>query len=314
MRKPSLPHLLALVSCSLTACVAATPTHTATPTEVGATKVSARPSTGTLVAVVDGQSIEFDALRPALIELAGSTALRDAIVDQRLAARLAARGQHLDAQAIERERALLLDALHADRERAMELLGEIRTRQGLGEIRFAALLRRNAGLRALVASSVTMDDEGIENAFDMLHGAKRVARLAVLASLADAERFCSDATQSNFAELASTRSLDESAHRGGLLLPVARRDPSVPQGVRAALFITPVGSISTPTLDGSKFVVLQVLSETPADGVTREASRARCEELLRRSRERLLMDALARELAQESGVTIFDRAFDRAQR
>jgi hypothetical protein len=32
--------------------------------------------------------------------------------------------------------------------------------------------------------------------------------------------------------------------------------------------------------------------------------------MLRISRERLLMDALARELASLEGVTIFDRAFD----
>ena len=49
-----------------------------------------------------------------------------------------------------------------------------------------------------------------------------------------------------------------------------------------------------------------------ADGVTLDASRARCEAMVRLSRERLLMEALARELSSLERVTVFDRAFDGA--
>jgi hypothetical protein len=70
--------------------------------------------------------------------------------------------------------------------------------------------------------------------------------------------------------------------------------------------------VSPPILDEARFYVVTVISEQPADGVTREASHDACEKALRLSRERLLMDALARELASLEGVTVFDRAFDRA--
>jgi parvulin-like peptidyl-prolyl isomerase len=265
---------------------------------------------GGLVAMVDGKAIDFAALRPALVELAGQTALRDAVVDRRLAARLRGAGITVTDEHIERERALLLETLSPDAERARELLLGIRARQGLGESRFRALLARNAGLRALVEREVRLDDEGIANAFDVLHGPKRTARIAVVASLADAERLIADRAARLFADLAVERSLDESAARGGLLAPMARRDPSYPEPLRAAIFATAVGATSAPVLDGARYYVVEVLGESPADGTTPEAARAACERLLRLARERLLMDALARDLGALEGVTVFDRAFD----
>jgi hypothetical protein len=273
----------------------------------------------TLVAIIDGRtSIEAAEIEPSLVEIGGQTALREQIVDARLARRLAAAGIAVDKARLEREERLLLETLSDDASRAVELLGEIRVRQGLGPVRFAALLKRNAGLRALVEKEVSIDDEGLANMFDMLHGPKRVARIAVLASLGDAQRFAADAEAGDggdggvgrFAELAVERSLDESAARGGLLAPIARRDPSYPEALRAAIFATEVGKISAPALDGARFYVVLVTAANAADGITPADARARCERMLRLSRERLLMDALARELANPEGVTIFDRAYD----
>lgn len=263
------------------------------------------------MAIVDGNPIGFAALRSALVEMSGETALREAVVDARIARRLAEAGIVIGDSEAAREQAILLEALSPDRERALELLGEVRARQGLGDARFAALVRRNAGLRALVAREVVVDDAGLAATFDTLHGPKRRARIAVLASLADAERFRADIEAGRaFAELAAERSRDESAARGGLIGPLARRDPSYPEAVRAAVFATDVGRTSPPVLDGPRFHVVQVIDALPADGTSPEAARARCEEALRRARERLLMDALARDLASREGVTVFDRAFD----
>jgi hypothetical protein len=271
------------------------------------------PASG-LVAIADGDAIEFDSVRAALVERAGAQVLRDALVDARLARRLRGAAISIDDTAVARERALLLETLSSDPARATELLGAIRRREGLGPQRFEALLRRNAGLRALVAPSVAIDDEGLRNAFDMLHGAKRVARVAVLSSLADAERFAADVRAGgDFAKLATERSLDEGAARGGLLAPVARRDPSYPEALRAAIYATELGKASNPILDAGRFLVTMPIEETPADGVAPEAARDECARMLRISRERLLMDALARELSSLDGVTIFDRGFDGAR-
>ena len=301
---------------------AQTPSAPTTPSRTDAavrTAAAVRTDAAVLVAIVDGrEAIDAAALTPALHEIGGATALREAIVDVRLVRRLSSAGIAIDSARITREEELLLETLDLSRERALDLLGEIRDRQGLGPRRFAALLARNAGLRALVEREVKIDDDGLENMFDLLHGPKRVARIAVLASLADAQRFGDDASRtdagttgaSRFAELAVERSLDESASRGGLLAPVARRDPSYPEVLRAAIYSTPPGTISAPILDGSRFYMVMVVEERPADGTTLADARPRCERLLRISRERLLMDALARELASPEGVTIFDRGYD----
>lgn len=272
-------------------------------------------STDALAAIVDGDALASDTVRRAAYEMAGATALREAVLDARLAKRLARDGVRVDRAMIDRERALLLESLSADGARALELLGEIRARQGLGPARFEALLARNAGLRALVARAVEIDEAGVAAIFDMRHGARRVARVAVLANLADAERLRADALAGRaFADLAFERSLDATAPRGGLLEPLARRDPSYPEALRAAIWSTAVGEVSAAALDGGRVFVVEVLEERPADGVLPEADRDACERLLRLSRERLLMEALARELSDLEGVTIFDRALDGAVR
>ncbi|MFM1868354.1 MAG: hypothetical protein RL591_1762 [Planctomycetota bacterium] len=261
--------------------------------------------------MLDGQAIEWSELRASMAELAGQQVLRDAVLDIRLARRLREQSIAINDEQVAREESILLDALSPDRTRAVELLGAIRQRQGLGSVRFAALLKRNAGLRALVARDVRVDEVGIANAFDMLHGTKRVARLAVLTSLPDAERFVSDVNAGrSFIDLAVERSLDDGAARGGLLAPIARRDPSYPEGLRAAIYATKIGGISAPILENGRFFVVTVMEERPSDGTTLESARVRCEEVVRRSQERLLMDALARELSELNGVTIFDRTFD----
>jgi parvulin-like peptidyl-prolyl isomerase len=273
---------------------------------------------GDLVALVDGNAIEWRALRTPIVEAAGAVVLRDAVLDARLARRLAAEGRTVTAEMVEREREvlleLLLETLDADRERALDLLAGLRARQGLGPVRFEALLRRNAGLRAIVARSVQLDQAGLDSMYDLRHGPKRVARVAVLASLAEAERFRADLAAGggagDFARLAVERSLDESAARGGLLAPIARRDPSYPETLRATIYATAVGAVSEPALDGARFFVVEVLEERAGDGADPKAVEAACAQYLRLSRERLLMDALARELSSLEGVTVFDRAFD----
>lgn len=300
--------LAPLLAAVLLSGCAAEPARTVPAPAVSTPPVAARSTE--LVAMVDGVSIGFGELRPSMVESAGTAALRDRVVDVRLSARLKSAGIAVDAAMVAREEAVLLETLDPKQDRARELLLEIRGRQGLGEVRFAALLRRNAGLRALVAPAIRIDDEGVENIFDSLHGAKRTARIAVVASLSDAERFAAEVPAKGFATLAAERSSDGSAARGGLLAPIARRDPSYPETVRAAIFATAVGTTSAPVLDGSRFFIVEVIGETPADGTPRESVRAECERLLRLSRERLMMDALARELASLDGVTVFDRSFD----
>ena len=67
-----------------------------------------------------------------------------------------------DAAAVAQEKTILLEALDpSNPQRAAEFLKEIRRREGLGPVRFAALLRRNAGLRAMIQEEIQINEEAI---------------------------------------------------------------------------------------------------------------------------------------------------------
>ncbi len=264
-----------------------------------------------LIALVDGKTITMSTLESELIEAAGNQALRDAVLDVRLKEECAAQRLEVTPALREQERALLLETLSKEPREAEDLLRKLRANLALGDARFEALLRRNAALRLLAGRDVVIDDAGMHATFDTMHGPKRRARVAALADLASAERFLASVESGRtFAEVTAELSIDPSAPRGGLLPPIAALDPSWPESVRRALFaLEKAGDRTMPILDQSHYIVIEFLATIPADGVTMEAARADVERVLRRSRERILMDGLARTLSSLEGVTVFDRRF-----
>ena len=60
---------------------------------------------------------------------------------------------------------------------AERLLDTIRKNRGLGEVRFARLLERNARMRRMVAPGVQVSQEEVAQAFRMLHGPKYRVRV-----------------------------------------------------------------------------------------------------------------------------------------
>lgn len=254
-------------------------------------------------------------LAPALIELGGATALRDAFLDQRIAQALADRSITVGADAIEAERRHLLASLDPDPNQATRLLDMIRTQQGLGPVRFEALLRRNAGLRALVQPEVRITEDGLARQHELLHGPKRVCRVIASPSIAEAEDIRRQLEGgADFAALAVRVSSDASAARGGLLAPISRVDPTWPEAFRSALFALGRGELSPPTLVDRAYLVVRLEDERPADGVTLAASRSEVEAALRQAQERVLMEEKARAYLGEVAPSIFHPGFDEAWR
>lgn len=260
-------------------------------------------------------TILWSQVQPAMIELAGGTALRDALLDARITQLLGERSITLDAASIEAERAILLSALDANPDVAQRLLDDIRARQGLGPVRYAALLKRNAGLRALVQPDVRVTPDALARHHESLHGPRRVCRVIALPTLAEIESARRELESGvPFADVAARRSTDRSAERGGLLAPIARTDPSWPEAFREALFRLPPGERSPPiTVDG-QYLILLFVEEQPGDGSTLAQRRAEVETALRRGLERVLMEELARSLLSELRPTIYDSAFEEAWR
>jgi parvulin-like peptidyl-prolyl isomerase len=257
--------------------------------------------------MIDGNQVAAEALWPALAEASGATVLREAALDRALSLELQKRRITVTAADTEAERSLLLDSLSAERESAARLLEALRRREGLGPNRFAALLERNAALRALVRDQVQITDEALRTAWDMLSGPRRQVRIMSLGSLPEADRAAAAVRGGqSFIDVAVERSVDQSAARGGLLEPFARSDPSYPESLRQAAFSLQPGQLSSPILLPQGYVICTLVGERPGSGQSFDAMRPQLERSVRLSQERLLMDQLARRLLRETRVTVFD--------
>lgn len=272
-------------------------------------------------AVVDGMAISFASLRPALIESAGGLALEEAMLDALLARQAQRQGITITAAQIEAEQALLADSLTSSgltpAGDAGRVLDRIRAARGLGETRYASMLKRNALMRALVAPDVSITPIALDQAYSFRYGERYAARLIVVTTAADAiEARRRAQSGEEFSALAAELSTDASAARGGVLEPISPADPSYPAGVRSALRGLKPGEISAPIAIDEGFALLKLDSVIP--GATppppRESVTTELERDVRVQQERLLMNQLARRLIADADLTVMDPALERAWR
>lgn len=264
--------------------------------------VDARPA-----ALVDGASVFWTQIRPTLNELAGAEALQELILDRKIEGALAAAKITIIPDDAAGERKLLLESLNDDPNVAIRLLDELRDRQKLGKVRFDALMRRNAALRALVKNDVKITDQAVRTMHELMHGAKRQARLMTFPDLKTAEAAINLInTGVNFADVAVEMSTDSSASRGGLLEPISQADPAYPESLRQTLWTLNPGQVSGPVLLDHGYAVIMLVKRVSGDSVTLEDARPSLERLVRLQQERLLMDQMARKLLANITVTVFD--------
>lgn len=305
----SVPHSLARSAAVAAASILALAGCAATPPPAATRPATAATAT-TPIAFWKGRAIRRSDLDTAFAELSGGFLLREHLLDRRIAELAAERGIAVDAEAIERERRLLLETLAEDPDRAAELLAAVRARQGLGATRFAALLRRNAQLRALVAGEVVVDDATIERIHDVRHGPRRIARILAATELSEASRLAEEiAAGGDFATLAFERSTDASRGVGGLVPPITRLDPAWPGALREALFALEPGETSPPVLVDGSWLLVRLVEVRPADGIEIAAVRPELERLARIQLERLRMDRVARDAAASLDPEIVDPVF-----
>lgn len=236
----------------------------------------------TPAALLGNRAVSWDDLRPALSEAAGAVVLGELVLDAELDARTRAAGLTIDDAAIERERALLLQSMterSGSADEAARAVAALRAQRGLGPVRFTALLRRTAMLRALVAPTVAVTPELVEEAFAVRHGEQVVLRLIVTptsheaaAALAEVRAARAGATSPvnggeskdgasramatidamDFARVAARRSTDASRAAGGLLEPMSVEDSRYPAALRAAVRSLKAGEVAGPiALGGS---------------------------------------------------------------
>ena len=261
------------------------------------------------IAVVDGARIDLADVRASLLETVGAEIVRERALDRAIAREATRRNLEADEAAIARERTLLVETLSADPDRAELLLAELRRARGLGPIRFAALLRRNALLRLLVAEDVVVDEDVVRGAWDKVHGPRRVARVIATRDLRSAEEARRRILAGeDFTVVAVETSIDASAPRGGRLAPISRLDPSWPAGFRRALFELEPGTLSKSIPIEGRMLVFEIVEELPEDGVTFAEGRPQAERAARLAAERLMMDRLARRLVPEASIEPLDQS------
>jgi hypothetical protein len=266
-------------------------------------------------AMLSGEPISWEELRPALAEAAGGRVLEEVALDRLLAKEAAASGLMIGEAQIEAERRLLAASLGADGRdpvREAELLDRVRRSRGLGDARFGALLKRNATLRALVAPTVQVTEDSARQAYEMRYGERIRTRLITTATLQDAQGALNRVRAGEpFGEVAAQMSTDVSAARGGMIEPVHPSDASYPAALRQALLDARDGELAGPVaLEQSHAIALRegVVRDAAAPGF--ESMRAEMEVESRQSQERLQMDRLARRMLDGVGLTPLDRSLD----
>ncbi len=259
-------------------------------------------------------------LRGAAAGAAGGAVLRELVLDRLIARELSVRGVTVTDEAVQSEKRYLAVTLaretSASPDQIEQLVAAMRQSRNLGGIRFEQLLRRSAGLRALVAPDVTVTDDELRAAYEVRHGVKYRCRVILVETEQEAERIRSELAGGTvgldvrFAEAAALRSRDPSASRGGLSEPMSPSEGAYPAAVRAALGRLKPGEVSPVIVADGRFALLLLVETIPADGVTFEAAEAEVREAVRRRNERVAMDDTALRLLRVARVVIPDRALD----
>ncbi len=276
--------------------------------------------TGTPPLVINRQPVSWDELAGVLAESGGAGAIEELALTRSLKIEMAARGQTLDSEAARREERLLAVSLTQsdgiETSQVAAVVADLKNARGLGPVRYAMLLERNAMLRSLVRDQVALDEASLRTAFDIRHGTRRTVRLIVVSTQREAStiraRLLSAATEPRaaFIQAAIDSSTDATAARGGLTEPISPLDPAYAPTVRRMLQSLEPGRISPIVAVDNGFALMLLEQDIPADGVAFENVRNDLERLVRLRQERLLMDRLARQLLDSASITAFDESLN----
>ena len=269
------------------------------------------PASATPAALLSGRTLTWGQLHAPLVEAAGGPVLVEIVLDQAVAQRLAEHGLAVTPAQVAAERAILAESLSADPDQAQRLLTGLRGRRGLGPVRFEEMLTRNAGLRLLVQDQVLVSAEAERQAYELEYGPKVLLRLIVVDGLADAADIQRRlAAGESFAELAATRSRDDSRDRGGLLSPLSLADPTYPAAIRGATGNLAALQVSPPVALDHGYGIIKLERKIDATAVRFDDVEGALKVRVRRRVEQMLMRRLGRELMDQVDVTVLDPQLD----
>lgn len=296
--------LLSLPGCRADRPAASGPAHPASP---GTGPVAPERT----VAYINGKPVTQGELYRMMAPQVGGEALAEVALDRLVGQRLVERGVVLDDAAIQAERQTLLLSLSSDDDQAISLLEQMKQQRGLNDERFAALLRRNSGLRALVRDEVQIADAAVRQAYETAYGQRYQVRLLLSEKLSEAQAARAQVlTGADFSALASRLSTDVSRSQGGLLSPISPADATYPKAIRDALPSLKPDARETrlsPILAvDSGFALLYLEQVIPAQDVPFDRVEADLRRGVRLQLERVRMQQLARSLLEQANVVVLD--------
>lgn len=264
--------------------------------------------------VLDGSTIPWSSLQPALAETAGAIVLEELALDRALEREAARRGLALGEAEVRAEEDALLDELNevGAGDNRMAVLDRIRRARGLGPVRYESLLRRNAALRAMVRAEAAPTAEELELARRLSFGPTLRVRLFVTPSESAAGRVRTEVLAAPpeqrvwaFAERAAATSAHPTAPRGGLIERFHPEDPAYPALLGGTAGAMSPGEVSGVLATPSGFVVVLVEGVNPARIMT-ETDLSRVERRVRQRKERLAMERLAQTLIGRASLSPID--------
>jgi hypothetical protein len=270
--------------------------------------------------ILDGSGIGWGAILPGLTELGGAVVLEEVVLDRVLAREAARRGLVVDEAGVRAEEALLMDemaSVGADQSRA-EALAEIRRARGLGPVRYEALLRRNALLRAMVRDEAAPTEAERRLAKELAFGQAFRVRLFVTASESTAAAVRTEVAAAEvgqrawrFSDACVRSSGHPSSPRGGLIERFSPADPAYPHVLGDAVRATAAGSL-TPVLATPAGYAVVLVEEALTERAGTDEEVERVERRVRVRKERLAMERLARDLMARASVSPVDPGLARA--
>jgi parvulin-like peptidyl-prolyl isomerase len=204
---------------------------------------------------------------------------------------------------------ILFHSVYADLTR--ESMEKILLQRGYGPVRKQNLLWRNAALRKLVASDVSVTEASIRRMYEIIHGVSYPARIIVTTTHEEANEVFNQLQEGvSFSDLATRFSIDPSASRGGLVEPIPVADPLWPEPLRAALPTTTIGEYTNPIFIGDRWILALVTGASNTSDIPLVEVKTQMENLARLAQERFLMEELASKLQAQQSITFFNDALE----
>jgi hypothetical protein len=223
------------------------------------------------------------------------------------------------------------------------MIDNLRKARGLGPVRFADLMSRNAKLRVLSRPQVEVTNEEIEQSLAAEFGSHVRLRIIAVPAQRQASEIRDTITEGltppppaedgspvtpaaldpmlrpvhiapadlptvmlRFSQAALESSKDASAPRGGLIPSISPVDQGLPSSVRNALAAMQPGDLSAVLSTDSGYMLVLYETKTDGKGDPTPEDRLRATDRVRSRKERIAMDHLARQLLGVANVSVMD--------